>query len=384
MDGRGKRDFGLEEGGFLALVLIVTLAFAWLLVPFFGAVLWGVVVAILFAPVNRWMVRKLNGHRNSAAGLTLLIILLLVILPAFLIAGSLVQEAATIYAQLRSGHIDLAQMFNQLRGALPAWTLPMLDRWGLTDFDAARDMVGTSLSAGLNSIAAQALLFGQGALSFLAALSVMLYLTYFLLRDGQELDGKIRNAVPLRRDLRDTLIGHFVVVVRATIKGTVVVAIIQGLLGGVILWLLGVEGALLWGVVMGFFSLVPAVGTAIVWVPIAGYLLLTGSIWEGAILVGCGVFVIGMVDNILRPILVGGDTRMPDFVILIATLAGLDLFGLNGFIIGPVIAALFIAVWKSVSETHGSAQSGLVTVTGEPLVAHAEVTASADPDTTAP
>jgi predicted PurR-regulated permease PerM len=384
MDGRERRGFGLEEGGFLALVLLVTLAFAWLLVPFFGAVLWGVVVAILFAPVNRWMVRKLNGHRNSAAGLTLLVIVLLVILPAFLIAVSLVQEAATVYAQLRSGEIDLAAMFEQLRGALPAWTLPMLDRWGLTDFNAARDMVGTSLSAGLNSIAAQALLFGQGALSFLAALSVMLYLTYFLLRDGRELDGKIRNAVPLRPALRDTLIGHFVVVVRATIKGTVVVAIIQGLLGGLILWMLGVEGALLWGVVMGFFSLVPAVGTAIVWVPIAAYLLVTGSIWEGAILVGCGIFVIGMVDNILRPILVGGDTRMPDFVILIATLAGLDLFGLNGFIIGPVISALFIAVWKSVSETRESSTPELVTASGEPLTAIAEPTASADPDTTAP
>jgi len=384
MDGRERRGFGLEEGGFLALVLLVTLAFAWLLVPFFGAVLWGVVVAILFAPVNRWMVRKLNGHRNSAAGLTLLVIVLLVILPAFLIAVSLVQEAATVYAQLRSGEIDLAAMFEQLRGALPAWTLPMLDRWGLTDFNAARDMVGTSLSAGLNSIAAQALLFGQGALSFLAALSVMLYLTYFLLRDGRELDGKIRNAVPLRPALRDTLIGHFVVVVRATIKGTVVVAIIQGLLGGLILWMLGVEGALLWGVVMGFFSLVPAVGTAIVWVPIAAYLLVTGSIWEGAILVGCGIFVIGMVDNILRPILVGGDTRMPDFVILIATLAGLDLFGLNGFIIGPVISALFIAVWKSVSETRESSTPELVTASGEPLMAIAEPKASADPDTTAP
>jgi predicted PurR-regulated permease PerM len=242
-------------------------------------------------------------------------------------------------------------MFQRMHDALPQWGQNLLDRYGLTDLEGARDRLGEMLGAGLNSIAAQALTFGQGALSFVAALGVMLYLAYFLIRDGRQLNRQISSRVPLRPDIRDKLIAHFVVVVRATMKGTVVVAIVQGVLGGVIFWALGIEGALLWGVLMGFFSLLPAVGTAIVWVPIAAYLLITGQIWEGSILVGCGILVIGMVDNVLRPILVGNDTRMPDFVILIATLAGLELFGLNGFIIGPVIAALFIAVWKSVGET---------------------------------
>jgi len=109
---------------------------------------------------------------------------------------------------------------------------------------------------------------------------------------------------------------------------------------------------------MGFFSLVPAVGTGIVWVPVAIYLFITGAMWQAAVLVGCGLFVIGLIDNILRPILVGHDTRMPDFVVLIATLAGIDLFGLNGFIIGPVIAALFIAVWKLVAEVREGEDDG--------------------------
>ena len=101
---------------------------------------------------------------------------------------------------------------------------------------------------------------------------------------------------------------------------------------------------------MGFFSLVPAVGTGLIWVPVSLYLLLTGSVWEGSILVFCGLFVIGMIDNLLRPILVGHETKLPDFVRLIATVAGLELFGLSGFIIGPIIAALFIAVWDIVTE----------------------------------
>ena len=353
MDGPERRKLSLEDGGFLALVLVVTLAFAWLLTPYFGAILWGVVVAILFTPLQRRLAIAFRGRQNLAAAATLLIILLLVILPSLFVAGSLVQEAASVYGQLRSGEIDLARMFQRMHDALPHWAQAVVDRYGLTDLDAARERLGGMLASGLNSIAAQALTFGQGALNFVAALGVMLYLTYFLIRDGRVLDRQIRPLVPLRPDIRDTLIAHFIVVVRATMKGTVVVAIVQGLLGGVIFWALGIEGALLWGVLMGFFSLVPAVGTAIVWVPIAAYLLLTGSVWQGAVLVACGVLVIGMVDNVLRPVLVGNDTRMPDFVILIATLAGLELFGLNGFIIGPVIAALFIAVWKSVGETRG-------------------------------
>jgi len=354
MDGReshGKRT--LEDGGFLVMLVLVTVAFCWLLAPYFGAILWGVVAAIVFAPVNDWLVRKMPGRRNLAATLTLLTILSLVIVPSFLLGVSLVHEAALLYGQLQEGKIDLVAIFDNLRAALPDWARSALDSTGLTDFDATRRMLGASIATGLQSIASRALLFGQGALSFLAALGVMLYLTFFLLRDGETLGPRVMRAVPLRPELRDALIEHFVVVVRATMKGTVVVAILQGVIGGLIFWVLGVEGALLWGLMMGFFSMVPAIGTGIIWVPVAIYLLATGSIWQGAVLAGCGLFVIGMIDNLLRPILVGKDTRMPDFVVLIATLAGLELFGLNGVIVGPMIAALFIAVWQLVAELRG-------------------------------
>jgi predicted PurR-regulated permease PerM len=350
MDGREPPGRRVEDGGFLVLVVLVTLAFAWLVAPFFGAILWGIVAAILFAPVNRRLTAKLNGRRSLAAALTLLLILALVIAPAFLLGISLVHEAATLYAQLEAGQLDFTVIFAKLRGAMPRWSREALDATGLTDFDAARRMLGSSVAAGLQNIASRALLFGQGALRFLAALGVMLYLTFFLLRDGEEIGARVKAAVPLRADLRDALVENFVIVVRATMKGTVVVAIVQGVIGGLIFWALGVEAPLLWGLLMGFFSLVPAVGTAIVWVPVAVYLLVTGSFWEGLALTACGIFVIGLVDNLLRPILVGKDTRMPDFVVLIATLAGIELFGLNGFIVGPMIAALFIAVWNLVSE----------------------------------
>ena len=141
------------------------------------------------------------------------------------------------------------------------------------------------------------------------------------------------------------LFAKFTTVVRATVKGNIAVAAMQGALGGAIFSFLDIQGALLWGFVMAFLSLLPAVGAGLIWAPVAIYFLLTGSLWQGITLIAFGVLVIGLVDNVLRPILVGKDTQIPDYVVLISTLGGMVLFGLNGFVIGPVIAAIFIAAW---------------------------------------
>jgi predicted PurR-regulated permease PerM len=357
MDIKPPNRVSLEEGGFLVLVLLVTLAFFWLVLPYFGAVLWGLVAAILFEPVYRRLNDRLGGRRGLAATLTLLLILVIVIAPAIVLGISLIEEASRFYDQLVKGDDNFVDIFSQLRSALPPWMGDMLARAGLGDFEAAVDLVTSSLTSGLERIASHALLFGQGALKFLAALGVMLYLTFFLLRDGKELGSRVRSAIPLKPALRDRLVAHFVVVVRATMKGSVVVAILQGIVGGVIFWFLGIEGALLWGLLMALFSLVPAVGTGMIWVPVAIYLFITGRTFEGTVLTGCGLFIIGLIDNLVRPYLVGHDTRMPDFVVLIATLAGIELMGLNGFIVGPMIAALFIAVWTIVTENREEAQA---------------------------
>ena len=342
----------LEDGGFLVLLLVITVLFAWLILPFFGAIVWGVIVAILFRPIYVRLEKALGGRPNSAAALCILLIIALVVVPALLLGFSLVQEAANLYLQLQSGEIDPAKMIGRVRDSLPNWADQMIVSSGWTDLDRARSMVGSSLSSVLQKIASRALWFGQGALSLLAAVGVMLYLIFFLLRDGAIIAEKVKQALPLRPSIRDRLIRHFIVVIRATMKGTVVVSIVQGVVGGIIFWVLGMEAPILWGLLMGIFSLLPAVGTGIVWVPVAAYLLVTGSVTEGLILAFCGLFVIGLIDNILRPILVGHDTRMPEFVILIATVSGLSLMGLNGVIVGPIIAALFLAVWEIVAKTN--------------------------------
>lgn len=350
MDSEKPHSTRIEDAVFLGLVVAVSVALALVIEPFFAAILWGIIAAILFEPFNRRLLEIMPKRRNSAAALTLLLIVTVVIVPAIILGIALVQEATLLYGRFQSGEINIPRMFEQFQASLPDWASSFLARLGITNFAAVREMLSNGVASSFRTLAGQAFLIGQGAFSFLVALSVMLYLTYFLLRDGKELSAWVDRAAPLRASHRQALMRQFVVVTRATIKGSIVVAIIQGLIGGIIFWALGLPAALLWGVLMGCFSLIPAVGTGLVWAPVALYLLVTGAVVKAIILIACGLFVIGMVDNLLRPVLVGRDTRIPDYVVLITTLGGIDMFGFNGIIIGPVIAALFIATWKIVTR----------------------------------
>ena len=347
-----------EERFFIWLLVVVSILFAWILWPFFGAVLWAVVFAIVFAKVNRRVTTRMGGRRTLAALATLTIALVVVILPLLLVASMLLEEAGDLYERMRSGEIDFGRYARQIYDALPGWVTSVLDRFGLTNFAALQERVTTALAAGSKAIASQVLVVGQNTLEFVLAFFVMLYVLFFLLRDGDALVQRMREAVPLTPAKREALFTKFTVVVRASMKGNVVVAILQGALGGLIFWIMGIHAALLWAVVMAILSLLPAVGAAIVWGPVALYFLATGAIVKGLVLLAYGVLVIGLVDNIVRPLLVGKDTRIPDYVILVATLGGIAIFGVNGFIVGPAIAALFIAAWDIFTESRREAAQG--------------------------
>ena len=299
--------------------------------------------AIVCAPLFRWLRRAFGGRGSLAALATLILIVVVVIVPTIFITASMVRQASALYAQVKSGGFG-----NYLQGLfdlLPAWLVKLLEQAGMPDLASLQSRMTEGLAQASQFIAVQALNIGQNTLEFIVSLGVMLYLLFFLLRDGEALYAHLRAALPLRADRQRPLFEKFTVVVRATVKGNVVVAIIQGLLGGLIFWILGISGALMWAVVMALLSLLPAIGTALVWVPVALYFLVTGAVWSGVILILFGVFVIGLVDNALRPMLVGKDTKMPDFLVLVSTLGGIAVFGPNGFVIGPLVAALFIAAW---------------------------------------
>jgi len=338
-----RRSF--EDNVFLVLLILVTLAFAWVLWPFSGAILWATTLAIVFFPIYRRLDALLRQRHNLAALATLLIIVLLVILPLTVIMVALVQEASGLFASLQSGHIDLDQYFQQTRSALPGWAVSLLDRFGLSDLGSVRHQLSSGLAQTSQFLAIQAINIGQVTVDFIVGLLVMIYLLFFFLRDGEALAASVRQAMPLRDEQQHALINRFTVAIRATVKGDVVVALLQGMLGGLAFWFLGIPAALLWGAVMAILSLLPAIGSALIWGPVAIYFLVTGALWQGVILLIYGVLVISLADNIVRPILVAKDTRMPDFIVLLSTVGALATLGLNGFIIGPVVAATFIAAW---------------------------------------
>jgi predicted PurR-regulated permease PerM len=340
----------LQRKAFLALLVAVTVAFLWVIFPMFGAVLWGVTFAILFTPLNRRMQQRLRLKPTWAAALSTLLVLLLVVLPAVIVSGMVAQEATTLVEKLRSGEVDLATYYRRLLAALPDWATRLIEGAGLGNLSSAQERLKQSAAGTSQPIARHLWTVGQGTLDFAVNFFVMVYLLFFLLRDGAGLMQRLRRATPLDPAVQARLAKKFSAVVRSTVKGNILVALLQGALGGVALLVLGIPGAVLWAVVMAFLSLLPAVGAALVWGPIAIYLLSTGQVTQGLGLIAFGTIVIGLVDNLLRPILVGKETRMPDWVVLISTIGGMSLFGINGFVIGPVVAALFIAVWDLTTD----------------------------------
>jgi predicted PurR-regulated permease PerM len=348
----------LENQSFLLLLVSVTLAFAWILAPFYGAILWAIVVAVIFAPLNRRLQRGMGGRPNLAAAATVLIVIAMVILPLALVAASLLQEASGLYAKVQSGEYNFGVYTQRVFDALPAWATGLLDRFNLTDLGKVRDSLAAGLVKGGQAVAPQALSIGMNTFDFIIGLAIMLYLLFFLLRDGKALAERIKQVVPLRADQKTALFGRFADVVRATVKGSILVAITQGALGGLAFWFLGIQPALLWAVLMTFLSLVPAIGAGLVWLPVAIYLLVSGAVWQGISLILYGVLVIGLVDNLLRPFLIGKDTKLPDYIVLISTLGGIQVFGLNGFVIGPLIAAIFMVTWEIFSASRQASPDG--------------------------
>ncbi len=344
------RSSSFEDKSFLLLLVLVSVAFFWVLWPFFGAVFWAAVLAIIFSPVYQRLLKVTPGKRVPAALLTLLAVVVLVILPVGVITALLVQEAGTVYQRMQSGELSVARYFQQIYDVLPAWVTGLLDRLGMSNFSLVQQRITESLTRGGQFFATQALNIGQNTFDFFVSFFVMLYLLFFLLLDGAALSARIREAVPMDAEIKRRLMARFTTVTRATVKGNIVVAALQGALGGLIFWLLDVHAPVLWGTLMAFLSLLPAVGAALVWLPVAIYFLVTGNTGNGLVLIVFGVLVIGLVDNLLRPVLVGKDTKMPDYVVLVSTVGGMALFGPNGFVIGPLVAAMFMAAWGIVAR----------------------------------
>lgn len=329
---------------FLGLLVLTSVAFGALLLGFWQPVFWAIVLGVLFVPVRRRIEQKIPGRPSLAAGLTVILIFFTVLVPALLVASAVASEATVLLARIQAGELDpgvIVQWLQQLLPPVTRWA----ERIGIDLTEWQNKLSGVALNAS-RFVAGLALSAGQNVARFIVMFFLMLYLLFFVLRDGESVLEHVEQAMPLSDSLERQLARKFAEVSRATLKGTLIVGIVQGALGGIMFAILGIQGAVFWGCVMVIFSVIPAVGPGLVWLPAAVILLATGALTKGIVLIAYGVLIIGLADNLLRPLLVGRDTKMPDYLVLLSTLGGLTMFGITGFVLGPVVAALFLTVWQ--------------------------------------
>jgi predicted PurR-regulated permease PerM len=330
----------VQRAWFLILLGVVTLAFLWLTLDFIEPVFWAAVLAVIFNPLQRQLETHVGGRKTQAALISLLAIVLVVFLPLVLLGVAVSQEALNLYNRIQDGSVDLQQYVTRINPVLRDLSL----RLGIEP-GSIQQRIYQAAGVAAQTVATQAVVVGQNLLSVVAKTALMLYLLFFFLRDGDNLLAVLGDAIPMGDGRQRTLFSRFASVTRATLKGSLLIGLVQGALGGLLFLVLGLRAPVFWGVIMAMLSLLPLVGPALVWAPFAIFLMLTGSITKGIILTVGGAVVVGTVDNILRPIFVGRETRMPDYMVLLSTLGGLSVFGPAGFVAGPVIAALFLSVW---------------------------------------
>jgi predicted PurR-regulated permease PerM len=346
-----------ENAFFYMLLAVLTVAFVVVLSSFFQPIFWAAIMGIIFLPVQRRIEQRVPGRPSVAALLTLLIILFAVLVPTLLISGAVAEQGLQLYQNLQAGRVDPAAILERFEAALPPEMVSLLQSLGIEPA-TIQERISTAALEASGFIAGIAVSVGQNVTRFALMFFIMLYLLFFALRDGEELLDKVTWALPLGDHRERNLFAKFAEVGRATIKGTLVVGAVQGTLGGVMFAILGIQGATFWGVVMIFLSILPAVGAAVVWLPAAVILMAGGSFGKGFVLLVFGALVISVVDNILRPLLVGRDTKMPDWLILVSTLGGLTTYGISGFVIGPIIAGMFLSVWTMFGESQAVGEAG--------------------------
>jgi predicted PurR-regulated permease PerM len=335
----------VQQVWFLILLGVVSVAFIWLTLDFIEPVFWAAVLAIIFDPLQRQLDGLFRDRKSLAALAGTLFILLLVFVPLLLMGIAVSQEALGLYDRIQKGNVNLEEFLSGMDPILRDLT----SRLGIDPSVVERRIYETAGSAA-QLIATRAVIVGQNLLAVIAKAALMLYLLFFFLRDGDQLVAMLGRAIPMGVQRQKTLFNRFASVTRATLKGTLLVGLVQGALGGILFAVLGLRAPAFWGVIMAMLSMLPLVGPAIVWAPVAIYLMVTGAVTKGIILAVGGVAVVGLADNIMRPLVVGRETRMPDYLVLLSTLGGLSVFGAAGFVAGPVLAALFLSVWDMFAE----------------------------------
>jgi predicted PurR-regulated permease PerM len=331
-----------RKGFLLTLVIGVTVAFFYVVSDFLLTAFMAAIFAGLARPLYLRLLHALGGRAPLASGLTLLIIIVVIGAPLAAVVTVVTNQALEMTGAVRPWLTEMVNEPNRLNGYLDR--VPGIERLAPYREDLlakAGTAAGNLGQAVLRALTATT----RNTMTLIVDLVIMLYAMFFFLMDGPRYLEKIALYLPLRQSEQQQMLQRFVSVARATLKGTLLIGAIQGALGGLALAVAGISGAVLWGLMMVVLSVIPVVGGALIWVPAAVVLLVRGA-WLNALLLTlfCTLFI-GSVDNLLRPRLVGQDTQMSDLLILFSTLGGITVFGAIGFILGPMVAALFVTMW---------------------------------------
>ena len=327
-----------SKNAYFIILAITTILFSMLLIDYLIPVFWAIIFSILFSPFYNWLNEKIDRPSLSSS-ITIFVILLLVILPSILILGAITNEVFKIVSMLESGDfvIESSSIIPSIENAI--------NLTGLNIDDIYKQL--NQFVYSLSQLTYTTLIrITENIFSFIVSSLIMIYLLFFFLKDGENIINNCISVFPMDDDHERYLLDQFHQVTKVTIKGTFIVAFVQGFLGFLILSILNIQGAILWGFLMALFSILPGIGTAIIWLPIAVFLIYSGMWLQGLILLFSGLFIIGLVDNLLRPYLISKETSLPDYLVLLTTIGGISLFGISGFVIGPIIASLFISIWS--------------------------------------
>ncbi|MDD4476562.1 MAG: AI-2E family transporter [Patescibacteria group bacterium] len=326
---------------FFSSLGLVTILFLFIIKPFFYPVFWAAVIATLFhtfyARMNKWI-----GHAGISSIITMAAVIIIIILPLGLLGSLLFNESVDIYTSMNTnGHIkeSVQNTLNSIKHNPYTQQLNIDEQFWTEKFAETAQSITNYLFTALKNLTQNSLIF---ALMFI----IMLYTLFFFLRDGEKFLKKAMHLCPLGDKYEKLLYQKFTSTARSALKSTLIVGGIQGALGGLLFWATGIQGALIWSVIMMVFAIIPGVGCAIIWLPAGIILLLTGQLWQGLAVLVFGFLFISTIDNLLRPILIGKDTQMHPLLILFSTLGGVIFFGVSGFVIGPIITALLLSFWE--------------------------------------
>lgn len=343
----GASGLRFRRGFLLVLATAISLLFLMVVRSFILSVLLAAVFAGLVSPLYRWLRPRIGGRKAPAGLATVLLLVGGVGIPAAGFLTLVATEAVHISQSVPDWVASHGSYLEQVRGVVER--LPFAERLLPGDGRLVEQVQSFATRAGpvlMGSLAAAT----RGTLGFLLQAFVFLYAFYFFVVDGSQVLKRILFYVPLTSEQETRLLERFTSVARATLKGSLFIGVLQGGLAGLGFWVAGVPGAALWGTVMVVLSIIPAVGAPLIWVPAVGYLFLAGEAGAAVGLLAWCAIIVGLLDNFLRPLLVGRDARMSDLLILLSTLGGIGLFGAVGFILGPIVAALFVTVWHIFGE----------------------------------